>query len=406
MNLKDQIKQVARLEDVVERYLSLKRTGSLAKTLVGLCPFHDDQHPSLLVNVEGQYYKCFACDEGGDLFRFVQQMERCDFCQALKILAGWYGLSDMDDYQSVKYPPVRKTNILVAKDKPELVSPIHIATLFRNHRMVLDLLKKYIPEEEILQEVYSLFEVGVASYFLPPDYTAFCNRLIFPIRNERGELVAFAGRYRGDIEGTDIRKYVNSPTSPVYHKSELLYGLYQAQDEIRKRKFVYITEGYKDVLAMHATGFRNTVALCGTALTEQHAALLSRYTQCAIIMLDGDKAGQVNGIKSARLLSTKGFSVGRIILEPKHDPDSLLRIMGDTEFSEYIRKSTRYSRLEIYEATLLKQIKELLFDLQLALTVTERTYLFARMIPLHKRLGKVTDQLAHSPVLKADWLLE
>ena len=157
---------------------------------------------------------------------------------------------------------------------------------------------------------------------------------------------------------------------------------------------------------MHATGFRNTVALCGTALTEQHASLLSRYTQCAIIMLDGDKAGLVNGIKSARLLSTKGFSVGRIILEPKHDPDSLLRKMGDTGFSEYIRKSTRYSRLEIYEATLLKQIKELLSDLQLALTVTERTDLFARMIPLHKRLGKVTDQLAHSPVLKADWLLE
>ena len=82
----------------------------------------------------------------------------------------------------------------------------------------------------------------VASYFLPPDYTAFCNRLIFPIRNEKGELVAFAGRYRGETEGTDIRKYVNSPTSPVYHKSEILYGLYQAQDEIRKHKFVYITE--------------------------------------------------------------------------------------------------------------------------------------------------------------------
>lgn len=294
----------------------------------------------------------------------------------------------------------------VAKDKPELVSPMHIAALLRNHRMVLDLLEKYVPEEEILQETYSLFEVGVTSYFLPSDYTAFCNRLIFPIRNERGELVAFAGRYRGETEGTDIRKYVNSPTSPVYHKSEILYGLYQAQYEIRKRKFVYITEGYKDVLAMHAAGYKNTVALCGTALTEQHAALLSRYAQCAIVMLDGDEAGQVNGIKSARLLLPKGFSVGRIILEPEQDPDSLLRIMGDTEFTGYIKKATRFSRLEIYEATLLKQIKELLSDLQLALTVTERADLFARMIPLHKRLGKVTDRLAHSPVLKADWLLE
>ena len=406
MNLKDQIKQVARLEEVVERYLPLKRGGSSAKTLIGLCPFHDDRHPSLHVNKEGQYYKCFACGEGGDLFRFVQQIEGCDFRQALKILAGWYGLSDADDFRSMKYPPVKKENIPVAKDKPEFVSPIHIAALLRNHRMVLDILEKYVPEEEILLETYSLFEVGVASYFLPPDYDAFCNRLIFPIRNEQGELVAFAGRYRGETEGTDIRKYVNSPTSPVYHKSEILYGLYQAQDEIRKHKFVYITEGYKDVLAMHAVGFRNTVALCGTVLTEQHAALLSRYTRCVIVMLDGDKAGQVNGIKSARLLSCKGFSVGRIILEPKHDPDSLLRKMGDTEFTGYIKKVTRFSRLEIYESDLLKQIKELLSDLQLALTVTERAELFTRMIPLHKRLGKVTTLLTHSPVFKADWLLE
>lgn len=406
MNLKDQIKQVARLEEVVERYLPLKRGGSSAKTLIGLCPFHDDRHPSLHVNVEGQYYKCFACGEGGDLFRFVQQMEGCDFRQALKILAGWYSLSDADDCRPVKYPPVRKKNIPVAKDKPELVSPIHITVLLRNHRMVLDLLEKYIPEEEILREIYSLFEVGVASYFLPPDYDAFCNRLIFPIRNEQGELVAFAGRYRGETEGTGIHKYVNSPSSPIYHKCEILYGLYQARDEIRKHKFVYITEGYKDVLAMHAAGFRNAVALCGTALTEQHATLLSRYTRCVIVMLDGDEAGQTNGVRSARLLAGKGFSVGRIILEPKQDPDSLLRKMGDTEFTGYIKKATRFSRLEMYEADLLKQIKQLLSDLQLALTVTERADLFARMIPLHKRLGRVTNQLSHSPVLKADWLLE
>lgn len=406
MNLKDRIKQVARLEEVVERYLPLRQNGSSAKTLIGLCPFHDDRHPSLHVNVKEQYYKCFACGEGGDLFKFVQRMEDCDFRQALMILAGWYGLSDVDNYQSVKYPPVKKKCIPVAKDKPELVSPTHIAVLLRSHRMVLDLLEKYAPEEEFLREAYSMFEVSVASYFLPPDYNAFCNRLIFPIRNEQGELVAFAGRYRGETEGTDIRKYVNSPTSPVYHKSEILYGLYQAQDEIRKHKFVYITEGYKDVLAMHAAGFKNTVALCGTALTEQHAALLSRYTQCAIIMLDSDEAGQTNGFKSARLLAGKGFSVGRIILEPEHDPDSLLHAKGKKAFIEYMKKATRFSRLEIYETDLLKQIKQLLSELSLALTVAERSELFSQMLPLHKRLGKVTTRLVHSPVMKADWLLE
>lgn len=404
MNRKDQIKQVARLEEVVERYLPLKRGGSSAKTLVGLCPFHADRHPSFCVNVKEQYYKCFACGEGGDLFKFVQQMEGCDFRTALKILAGWYGLPDTgEDYQPVKYPPVRP------KRQPAPVEPVSqlcINSLLRSHRMIFDLLETYIPEADILRETYKAFEVGVAPTSLPASYTDLCGRIIFPVRNEKGELIAFAGRYQGDTEGTDIRKYINSPDSPVYHKSEILYGLYQALEAIREHHFVYITEGYKDVLAMHAAGFWNTVALCGTALTEQHITLLSRYTRYAIIMLDGDEAGQTNGIRSARLLVEKGFSVGRIVLEPEHDPDSLLGMMGREDFTGYIRRLTRFSRLEVYETDLLRQIRKILEDLHLALTVTERKDLFAGMIPLHKRLEKVTRLLAHSPVLKAEWLLD
>ena len=402
MNLKDKIISVARLEDVVQRYLPLHRNGSLSKTMQGLCPFHDDRHPSLYVNVKEQYYKCFACGEGGDLFKFVQKMEGCDFSGALKILAGWYGLSETDDYRPAKFPPVRKRIQPVAE---ELVSQLHIDGLLRSCRMFFDLLEEYQPKDEMLRKTYKAFEVGLAPASLPSDYKNYCNRIVFPIRNERGVLVAFAGRYRGETKGTDIRKYINSPTSPVYHKSEILYGLYQAQEAIRQHKFVYITEGYKDVLAMYAVGFRNTVALCGTALTEQHATLLSQYTRQAIVMLDGDEAGQANGIKSAKLLIEKGFSVGRIILEPTHDPDSLLGRMGREAFVEYMRAATRRSRLEVYEASLLRNIEQIVSQLHLALTMEERTSLFARLIPLHKRLAKVTGLLAHSPVMKADWLL-
>lgn len=406
MNLKDQIKQVVRLDDVVGRYLSLKRAGSSAKTLVGLCPFHTDRHPSFHVNVGQQYYKCFACGEGGDLFKFVQKMEGCDFRTALKMLARWYGLSDTDDCRSFEYPPVKRKPLPVAENKPELVSRMHIESLLRSHRMVLELLEAYEPEEDVLRETYQLFEVGQASSFLPYDYTYLCNRIVFPIRNEQGVLIAFAGRYRGETKGTDIRKYMNSSNSAVYHKSTLLYGLYQAQEAIRHHGFIYITEGYKDVLAMYAAGFRNTVALCGTALTVQHAELLRCYTRNVIVMLDSDDAGQTNGFKSARLLAGKGFSVGRIILEPEHDPDSLLHAIGKNAFVEYVKKATRCSRLEIYEADLLKQIKQLLSELSLALVAEERSELFSRMVPLHKRLGKVTARLSHSPVMKADWLLE
>ncbi|WP_235848743.1 DNA primase [Parabacteroides timonensis] len=402
MNLKDKILSIARLEEVVGRYLPLQR-GGFAKIILGLCPFHDDRHPSLHVNVKEQYYKCFACGEGGDLFKFVEKMEGCSFQEALKKLADWYGLSDEGDYRPVKYPPVAKKKQSVPG---ELVSPFHIKNLLRNHRMMLDWLEEYIPEEELLRETYKGFEVGIGPSSLPRDYSNFCNRLIFPIRNERGDPVAFAGRYRGETKGADIHKYVNSSDSPVYHKSEILYGLYQAGEAIRQHGFVYVTEGYKDVLAMHATGFRNTVALCGTALTEQHASLLWRYTHCVLMMLDGDRAGQVNGFKAACFLSGKGFSVGQILLEPGHDPDSLLAMLGAIEYVGYIKKATRFSRLEIYEANLLRQLRQLLAELRLALTVTERTELLARMLPLHKRLAKVTLLLAHSPVLRADWLLD
>lgn len=401
MNLKDQIVSIARLEDVVQRYLPLKVNGYSGKTMLGLCPFHADQHPSLHVNVKEQYYKCFACGEGGDLFKFVQKMEGCDFSGALKILAGWYGLSETDDYRPAKFPPERKRTQPVSE---ELVSQLHIDVLLRSCRMFLDLLEEYQPEDEMLRETYKAFEVGLAPASLPSDYKNYCNRIVFPIRNEWGELVAFAGRYRGETKGTDIRKYINSSTSPIYHKSEILYGLYQAQEAIRQHKFVYITEGYKDVLAMHAAGFRNTVALCGTALTEQHVALLSRYTRYAIVMLDGDDAGQTNGIKSAGLLIQKGFSVGRIVLNPEHDPDSLLKNMGREAFVGYMKEATRLSRLEVYEASLLRKIEQILSQLRVALTAEERACLFARMIPLHKRLGKVTGLLVHSPVMKADWL--
>ena len=398
MNLRDQILSKACLEEVVERYLPLRRQSSSGKTWVGLCPFHPDRHPSFYVNTKEQYYKCFACGEGGDVFKFVQEMEGCDFRSALKILAGWYGLSETDDIPAA-YLPKRK----MLQTKPQMqtiVSPIHVDYLLLSHRMILDLLEAYTPEEEILRETYKAFEVGIAPGSLPVSYDDMCDRLIFPIRNERGELVAFAGRYRGETKDTDIRKYINSPNSIIYRKGELLYGLYQAQEAIREHGFVYITEGYKDVLAMHAAGFRHTVALCGTALTEEHAALLGRYTRHAVVMLDGDAAGQVNGVKAARLLIGKGFHVGQILLEPEQDPDSLLRTMKYEHFAGYIKSETRFGRLEAYEKDLLKQIEQLLSDLKIALTITERNDLFARVIILHKRLAKVTQLLAHSPVVR------
>lgn len=405
MNIKDQILSKVCLEEVVERYFPLNRRNSSGKTLVGLCPFHSDHHPSFYVNTKGQYYKCFACGEGGDVFNFVQKMEECNFREALKILAGWYGLSDMEE-RPVTYVPFKRKQSVILLDKEGLISPLHREYLLRSHNMIFDLLEAYRPEEEILRETYKLFEVGVAPSALPASYEDMCDRIIFPIRNEQGELVAFAGRYQGETKDTGIRKYVNSPNSIIYHKGEVLYGLYQAKETIREHGFVYITEGYKDVLAMHAAGFENTVALCGTALTDQHIALLSKYTHHAVVMLYGDETGQMNGVKAYRLLVEKGFLASRIVLKPSHDPDSLLREMGCQEFVDYMKAVTRISRLEAYEAYLLRRIEQTLSELKLALTITERNDLLTRMMVLHKRLARVSQFLAHSPVLKTEWVMK
>ncbi|MEG1544984.1 MAG: CHC2 zinc finger domain-containing protein [Tannerellaceae bacterium] len=270
--LKEQILRVVRLEDVVARYLPLGRSGG--HTLVGLCPFHADRHPSLRVRTDKQYYKCFACGEGGDVFRFVQQVEGVSFREALLRIAGWYGLYASDGVFSL--PPVRCRQV-----PPEgavlVASRAAILSLLRQHQFILGCLTPYVPTEPVLAAAYLAFEVGLAPSSLPASYVSLCGRLVFPIRNEAGTLVAFAGRYVGVADGKTA-KYVNSPTSPVYHKDRLLYGLSLAEASIRRHGFVYVTEGYKDVLAMHAVGFEQTVALCGTALTAHHAELLRRNT--------------------------------------------------------------------------------------------------------------------------------
>ena len=198
---------------------------------------------------------------------------------------------------------------------------------------------------------------------------------------------------------------MNSSTSPIYHKGELLYGLYQAQEAIRSHGFVYITEGYKDVLAMYAAGFKNTVALCGTALTEQQILLLKQYTHRAVVMLDGDTAGCVNGQKSVALLAENNFTVERIILQPGDDPDSLLSVMGSTGFVQYIKSATRRCRLEAYEGDLLSRQQRLLSELELALTPLERATHLSSLMELRRKLKIVSDKLSHSPVMQSGLFL-
>ncbi|RHJ94917.1 DNA primase [Parabacteroides bouchesdurhonensis] len=396
-NIKIYLLHVIQIEDVISRYLPLSKAGSGGKTLTGLCPFHDDHHPSLHVNTRDGYYKCFACGAGGDAFKFVQEMEKCSFTEALKKLAGWYGLTDDCSVPVIRIPKPRAS---VQKTVAMPVASVdRIQYLLRDNRMIQDCLAGYTHPNPLLADTYRSFGIGTAPDSLPQSFRFLQGRLVFPVHNERGELVAFSGRYQGDAKKDGVAKYVNSPETAVYHKRETLYGLYQSEEAITRHGFAYITEGYKDVLAMHAAGFTNTVALCGTAFTDEQALLLGKYTKQAVVMLDGDAAGRSASDKTALKLKEHGFTVGQVFLHPEQDPDSLLASLPENDFRHYIHEVTRYSRLEAYERSLAVKEYGLLKQLPLVFTVEERISLLSDIMKVRSRLGKVTDKLEHAAVM-------
>ncbi len=304
-SLKERILRVATIEEVVAAYVPLQRSGA---GYVGLCPFHADKHPSLHVHPGKQFFKCFACGEGGDLFAFVQKIEGCSFTEAMGKLAKRYSIDSrewtVDNYAGKKKrtdgkgttgkrtagSPDKTANENSDDQLSVVNSQLSIRTIGAANRLFASLLQPYVPEDEALRETYRLFGVGIAPPEVPADYRKMRSRLIFPIRDEKGGLVAFAARRRTD--GEEGAKYVNSPASPVYSKSRVLYALDLAGEAIRERRFVFVTEGYKDALAMHAAGFTNTVALCGVAFTAGHLRLLAGYTQRIVLLLDADRAGR------------------------------------------------------------------------------------------------------------------
>lgn len=288
-------------------------------------------------------------------------------------------------------------------------SQLSIRTIGAANRLFASLLQPYVPEDEALRETYRLFGVGIAPPEVPADYRKMRSRLIFPIRDEKGGLVAFAARRRTD--GEEGAKYVNSPASPVYSKSRVLYALDLAGEAIRERRFVFVTEGYKDALAMHAAGFTNTVALCGVAFTAGHLRLLAGYTQRIVLLLDADRAGEASMEKIVAMLSCgtdpEGerlepaclFEVSRMQLPYGEDPDSLLHGSGFVSFRRQITASLHLALLETYEHHLLRQIAKTVSDLSLCLSCEDRISLLSLLAKQKSRLSRVTMRLGRNVVV-------
>ena len=332
-----QIKAANPIETVAARYATLHRAGANYKML---CPFHDDHHPSLSLHVAGQYFKCHACGAGGDVIGLVMGLEKCSFAEAVKKLGG-------DSCQH------NTTNNCATKSNPsplergQGVCHSHPEKLSAEQQAFLRSLLPAASGHSELSPTWIDFGVGVAPAFVPDAFRAMRSRIIFPIRDETGRLTGFGARR---IDGKDgapsgsSPKYINTANNGLFDKSRTLYGIDRAAGAIREAGFVFVVEGYKDVLAMHAAGYRHTVGLCGTALTDGQAEILARHTSCLHLLLDGDGPGRNAATKIAGERRSR-FAMRLSFIPSGEDPDELFRRLGKADFRTYLRYLTTPGQL-------------------------------------------------------------
>ena len=335
---RDEIRQKVDIVSLVSREVVLKKTG---KNFVGLCPFHPDKNPSMTVNPLTGRYKCWSCGAGGDIFNWVMARQNVDFAEALKILAKDAGIElQQRDPEAAKKRRDREsamdTALLVFRESLALSRVAQDYLLQRG--ISADAVKEwelgYAPDQSdaltnrLLRDQFSLAEAK-SLFLVDTDasggyYDKFRGRLMFPIRDERGTLVAFGGR----IIGNGQPKYINSSDTPLFRKSRVLYGMHRAKSAIQDSRRALLVEGYLDVIACHRAGVKTAVASLGTALAEEQADLLRRWCDQVVILYDADEAGQKATERALGVLAAAGLSCSVALMPSGQDPDSLLKQQG------------------------------------------------------------------------------
>ena len=373
LDTKEQVRQAVDIVDLVGSYVPLRRQG---RGYVALCPWHDDSRPSLQVNPERQSFRCWVCDIGGDVFSFVMKMENVDFREALEMLAERAG---------IELKP-RAREQAAAPDSPQAKARDK-KTLFRAmawcegqyHRCLLDApeaepARQYLKSRGISSESIEQFHVGFAptanNWILnraegssAPEavleaigllvarddgshYDRFRGRLVFSIRDAQSRPVGFGGRVLPEVDcSTPAAKYVNSPETPLFTKSRLLYGLDMAKEAFRtvkdrKERTIMVMEGYTDVIMAHQYGFTNAVAVLGTALGPSHVQILKRYADRVVLVLDGDEAGQKRAAEVLELFVAQDVDLHILTLPEASDPCEFLQEHGAEGFRELLDRES------------------------------------------------------------------
>lgn len=346
----EQIRSIAEIQDVVGRYVQLKKRGS---NWFGLCPFHQEKTGSFAVNPSRQIYKCFGCGEGGGVIQFIQKIENLEFVDTLKLLAEMYNIAVQWEGEFSK----KRADITTEIYQMHELAEEYFQNCLKKSSKQMSYLKKdralndgiidqfklgYSPKEWTkLLELFrsksftsaAMNESGLILSGENGYYDRFRNRIMFSLVNERGKTCGFAGRA---IDPDDPAKYMNSPESPIYHKSSFLYGIRQAKKAIQKQDKVLLVEGYLDFLQLYQSGFDYTTALSGTAFTLQHAQKLRRYTENIYLVFDGDNAGINAAIRSGYILLLQGIQPKIITLPKNLDPDDMMVNGRQTEFQALI----------------------------------------------------------------------
>nr|WP_276902907.1 DNA primase [Pedobacter kyonggii] len=358
----DKIMDTARIEEVVGDFVHLKKRGT---SLIGNCPFHGEKTPSFHVSVTKGIYKCFGCGKGGDSVRFIMDHEKYSYPEALKFLANKYNI----EVEEAELSP-QDAEAQSAKESLYVVSQ-YAAAFFVKQLWETDEGKgiglSYFKERGFREDILKKFEVGYSPdvwdamtqsainsghklEFLEATglsikndngkiYDRFRGRVMFPIHNFTGRIIGFGGRTLKTDK--NVPKYVNSPESEIYHKSNVLYGLFHAKKAIRDLDNCYLAEGYADVLSVHQAGIENVVASSGTSLTVEQIKLIGRFTQNITILFDGDAAGIKASLRGLDMILEEGLNVKIVSFPDGHDPDSYMHHVGAGAFKTYLEENRK-----------------------------------------------------------------
>lgn len=358
-NTVQQILDTADIVDVVGDFVALKKRGA---NWIGLCPFHNDRHPSFYVSRAKGYCKCFACGEGGSAVGFIMKHEQLSYPEALRYLARKYHIEihekEMTDEEK-QAQSEREAMLMLnewacdyfERQLHETQAGQDVGLAYFRERGFNDATIKEFRlgySSEGYDDFYKaaiaqgfnpqlLFDVGLC---IPGDHGGhdrFRGRVMFPIMNIAGKVIGFGGRTLK--KDKNVAKYVNSPESIIYKKGDIIYGLYQAKREISKADKCIIVEGYADVISMHQAGFKNVIASSGTALTLGHIYAIRRFTNNVTEMFDGDAAGVKAAIRGVDMLLKEGLNIKVLPLPPEDDPDSFVRAHSFSEVENYIKEN-------------------------------------------------------------------